>query len=137
VQRAGRARVDVAVTCPVFIVTGRTEAEMAAAAPVRKQVAFYGSTPAYRNVLTLHGWEDLHTELHRLSRQGGWDAMGDLIDDDVLAAFAVVAAVDELATALRARCNGALDRMLPAFPAALPGRVVADVLAELRQDAQG
>ena len=37
---------------------------------VRKQIAFYGSTPAYRKVLELHGWGDLHTELHRLSGRG-------------------------------------------------------------------
>ena len=41
-----------------------------AAVGVRKQIAFYGSTPAYRKVLDLHGWGDLHTELHRLSKQG-------------------------------------------------------------------
>ena len=42
----------------------------AAAAATRKQIAFYGSTPAYRRVLELHGWGDLHTELHRLSQAG-------------------------------------------------------------------
>jgi probable F420-dependent oxidoreductase len=134
VERAGRDRADVAVSCPVFVVTGRTDDETAAAAaPIRKQVAFYGSTPAYRRVLDLHGWGDLHAELHRLSRLGDWNAMGDLIDDDVLAAFAVVAPVDELADALRARCDGAIDRMLPAFPADLPGEVVASTLEQLRR----
>lgn len=133
VARAGRARADVAVTCPVFIVTGTTEAEMAAAAaPVRKQVAFYGSTPAYRNVLALHGWADLHTELHRLARDGDWEGMGALVDDEVLAAFAVVAPLDDLAGALRARCDGVVDRMLPAFPAGLPADVVGSILDQLR-----
>ena len=66
---------------------GSAEEEFAAAAAAtRKQLAFYGSTPAYRKVLDLHGWGDLHTELHRLSRQGEWDAMGTLIDDAVLEA---------------------------------------------------
>lgn len=103
-----------------------------AAGPIKKQVAFYGSTPAYAKVLALHGWADLHTELHRLSRQGDWDAMGTLIDDDVLAAFAVVAPLDELAEALRARCDGAVDRMMPAFPAGLPQDVVGSILDQLR-----
>lgn len=133
VARAERVRADVAVTCPVFIVTGTTEAEMAAAAvPVRKQVAFYGSTPAYRNVLALHGWDDLHTELHQLARDGDWDGMGALVDDEVLAAFAVVAPLDDLASALRARCDGVVDRMLPAFPAGLPADVVGSILDQLR-----
>ena len=42
----------------------------ATAVATRKQIAFYGSTPAYRKVLDLHGWGDLHTELHRLSTRG-------------------------------------------------------------------
>lgn len=133
ITRAGRDPGEVAVACPVFVVTGRTEAEMAAAAAgVRKQIAFYGSTPAYLKVLDLHGWADLHTELHRLSRQGEWDAMAELIDDDVLDAFAVVAPVDELAAALRARCVGAVDRVMPALPAALPAETVISILQQMR-----
>jgi probable F420-dependent oxidoreductase len=133
IERAGRVRADVEVSCPVFLVTGATEEAMATAAVgVRKQIAFYGSTPAYRKVLDLHGWGELHTELHRLSKQGGWDAMGELIDDDMLRAFAVVAPLPELAAALRQRCDGAIDRVLPAFPAALDEKSVATVLDELR-----
>lgn len=131
-RRSGRTRGDVAVACPVFVVTGLTETEMAvAAAATRKQIAFYGSTPAYRRVLDLHGWGDLHAELHRLSRQGDWDAMGALIDDEVLATFALVAPADEVAAGLRARCDGVVDRLLPAFPAGLPEHVVATILGEL------
>jgi hypothetical protein len=59
--------------------------------------------------------------------------MGALIDDEVLGAFAVVAPVDEVAAALGARCAGAVDRMLPAFPADLPGEVVATILDQLRK----
>lgn len=131
--KAGRGRADVEVSCPVFIVTGETEEAMAASAVgVRKQLAFYGSTPAYRSVLELHGWGDLHTELHRMSKQGRWDEMGGLLDDDVLAEFAVVAPAPELATALRQRCAGAIDRVLPAFPAHLAEDVVGAVLDEVR-----
>ena len=76
--------------------TGDDEAELAAGAVgTRKQIAFYGSTPAYRKVLELHGWGDLQTELHRLSPAGEWDAMGALIDDEILDAFAVVAPLDD------------------------------------------
>jgi hypothetical protein len=105
---------------------------VASAAATRKQVAFYGSTPAYRTVLDLHGWGDLHVDLHRLSREGEWDAMGELIDDEVLQAFAVVAPLPELAGALWARCDGVIDRVLPAFPAGLSEDAVDGVLDELR-----
>ena len=33
----------------------------------RKQLAFYGSTPAYRPTLDAHGWGDLHVELNPLA----------------------------------------------------------------------
>jgi len=132
--RAGRDRSDFQVSCPVFVVTGEDEAQLSAAAAVaRKQIAFYGSTPAYRRVLELHGWGDLHTELHRLSRAGAWDEMATLIDDDVLGEFAVVAPLDEVADALCRRCDAVIDRVMPAFPAGLSEDAVGMVLAEVRQ----
>src|ERR1019366_4796383 len=61
--KAGKSRADLTVSYPGFVVTGATEADVAAAAQaVRQQIAFYGSTPAYRPVLELHGWGDLQTE---------------------------------------------------------------------------
>ena len=48
------------------------------------QIAFYGSTPAYRKVLDLHGWGDLQDELNRMSKEGRWEEMGDLVDDEIL-----------------------------------------------------
>ena len=78
---------------PSFVVTGNDEAEMAAAeAGTRQQIAFYGSTPAYKGVLELHGWDGLHEELNALSKKGGWVEMGNLITDEILNTFAVVVA---------------------------------------------
>jgi probable F420-dependent oxidoreductase len=115
-ERSGRDRSDFEVSSEVLIATGDTDSELAAAtAAVRKQIAFYGSTPAYQKVLELHGWGDLHTELHRLSLEGEWDAMGSLIDDEMVAAFAVVGPVGTIAAALKSRCEGIVDRVLPIF----------------------
>lgn len=127
-EAGGRTRSDVEVACPVFVVVGD-----AGAAAVRNQIAFYGSTPAYRGVLELHGWGELHERLHRLSRQGHWDAMGALITDDVLHAFAVVGGVDEIPALLQQRCAGVIDRVLPSFPAQLPQDTVAHILEEVRR----
>jgi probable F420-dependent oxidoreductase len=135
-QRSGRRRADFQLSCPIFVVTGSTEEELAAGAVgTRKQIAFYGSTPAYRKVLELHGWEDLHAELHRLSLQGEWDAMGSLIDDEVLEAFAVIAPIDTVASRIRARCDGVIDRVLVGFPSSVPEDTVVAVLADLRGQA--
>jgi probable F420-dependent oxidoreductase len=110
--RAGRDRSAVEVAMPVFLVVGDDEATLAARARATKaQLAFYGSTPAYRPVLDHHGWGALGDELNRLSKQGEWQAMGDAIDDDVLAAFAVVGPASDVAAELGRRYGGLLDRV--------------------------
>jgi probable F420-dependent oxidoreductase len=118
-QRSGRDRGDFEVAAEVMVATGADDDELATAmAATRKQIAFYGSTPAYRKVLDLHGWGDLHPELNRLSKEGEWDAMASLIDDEMLGTFAVVGPVDEIAAALRDRCAAVVDRVHPIFHAA-------------------
>ena len=122
---AGRTRDQVTVTLPGLVVAGRTDAERAeAAAAVKATVAFYGSTPAYRPVLELHGWEALADELHALSvsrRDDRWTAMRDLVDDEVLGAFAIVAEPEDVATQVRARYGGLVDRfsVYASYPAPL------------------
>lgn len=110
--KVDRSRADLSISLPAFVVTGATpeETEKAATA-VRGQIAFYGSTPAYAGVLEHHGWDHLQPELNRLSKEKQWAAMGELIDDDVLAAFAVVAEPDAVADELLARWGGVVDRM--------------------------
>jgi probable F420-dependent oxidoreductase len=133
-HRAGRDRSAFQLACPVFVVTGDDDAELRlGAAGVRKQIAFYGSTPAYHKVLELHGWGEVASELHRLSLQGEWDAMVTLIDDDILHAFAVVATTDKLAAALADRCDGVIDRVMPTFPRTISSATVTAVLEELRR----
>jgi len=131
--KSGGSRGEFEVSSPVFIVTGRDDAEMAtAAAAYRNQIAFYASTPAYRRVLELHGWGDLQPDLRRLSLAGAWDDMSALIDDDMLGAFAVAAPIDRVGAALAERCAGVIDRVLPGFVGAMPEPAIAAVLDEVR-----
>jgi probable F420-dependent oxidoreductase len=110
--KAGRQRADFQLSGPLFVVTGTDEEELAKArAGTKQQIAFYGSTPAYRGVLELHGWGDLQTELNRLSKQGEWVQMGELVDDDVLAAFAVVGEPEEIPELLLQRYGDLVDRV--------------------------
>jgi probable F420-dependent oxidoreductase len=110
-----RSRTTVEVGMLAMIATGRTEEEMArAVAGTRQQIAFYGSTRAYRGVLELHGWAGLGDELNSLSRSDRddkWEAMGALIDDDVLHAFTVVAEPAGLAAEIQRRFGGLIDRV--------------------------
>jgi len=110
--RSGRTLADLEISGPAFVVTGATEEDMATSAvATRRQIAFYGSTPAYRGVLELHGWGDLQTELNAMSKRGEWAEMGELIDDDMLDAFAVVAEPSKLGPALHARYGDLVDRI--------------------------
>lgn len=110
--KSGRERSDFEISGPMFIVTGSTEEELAAArSGTKQQIAFYGSTPAYRGVLELHGWGDLQTELNALSKQGEWVQMGELIDDEILETFAVVAEPEQVPAAMLARYGDVLDRL--------------------------
>jgi probable F420-dependent oxidoreductase len=78
---------------------------------VRRQISFYGSTPAYRPVLELHGWEALQTDLNRLSKEGRWDDMVGLVDDEVVDAMCVVGSPREVATELLRRYGDVAQRI--------------------------
>ncbi|MHB8671812.1 MAG: LLM class F420-dependent oxidoreductase [Acidimicrobiales bacterium] len=110
--RSGRKRADLQISCPVFIISGATEQERAAAEKgTREQIAFYASTPAYRGVLDLHGWGALGEELNRLSKLGQWVEMGRLIEDDVVDAFAVRGQPEDVPRLLAERYDGLIDRV--------------------------
>jgi probable F420-dependent oxidoreductase len=110
--KAGKTMDGFQIAGPSFVVTGTNEEQMdKAAAGTRQQIAFYGSTPAYRGVLELHGWGGLQDELNRLSKEGKWVEMGELIDDDILTTFAVVAEPDQVAPELSNRYGDVIDRI--------------------------
>jgi probable F420-dependent oxidoreductase len=110
--RAGKQRGDFELSGPMFVVTGTNDEEYEAARRgTKQQIAFYGSTPAYRGVLELHGWGDLQGELNRLSKQGDWVQMGELVDDEVLATFAVTGEPEEIPAKLLERYGDIVDRI--------------------------
>lgn len=103
------------------------DAEVAA---VRRQIAFYGSTPAYRPVLDLHGWGELQVELNRLSKQGRWDEMTSLVDDEVLATMCCVGTTSEVAAELWRRYGDIADRIRFNLPGDVPPPARWSVLVE-------
>lgn len=107
----GRSLDDVARVATVFVVTGHDDAEIAAQMrPVKQQIAFYASTPSYRVVLDTHGW-DFGDTLNAMSRRGEWDAMADVIPDEVVHEVGVVAPIDELGSAMKAKYGDRLQRV--------------------------
>jgi probable F420-dependent oxidoreductase len=131
--KAGRDRSTFEISGPGFVVTGATEEDMnKAVAGVRQQIAFYGSTPAYRPVLELHGWGDLQDDLNRLSKQGEWVKMGELIDDGILGTFAVVGEPQHIAAGLKERYGGVIDRISFYAPYRADPELWAGVLEDLK-----
>lgn len=110
--KAGKTMEGFDIVGPSFVVTGNDEAELATAADgTRQQIAFYGSTPAYRGVLDIHGWGGLQDELNTLSKQGKWQEMGALIDDEILNTFAVVGEPESIAPELGRRYADVISRI--------------------------
>jgi probable F420-dependent oxidoreductase len=116
-----------------MIATGRTdEQRCAAAAAVRAQIAFYGSTPAYSGILELHGWGELGADLHALSRAGRWSQMSALIGDDVLGTFAVVAEPDRVVAELDRRFGTVFDRLSLSVPYPVDDGVLDEIAAGIQ-----
>ncbi|GAS96227.1 F420-dependent methylene-tetrahydromethanopterin reductase [Mycolicibacterium canariasense] len=124
-RAAGRRREDLAIV-PEVIVSVSSDSNPDHAA-TRQLLAFYGSTPAYRPVLEVHGWGELQPELNALSKQGRWAEMGGLIDDDVLHTIAACGTPAEVAAHIADRVRGVSDRVC----IYQPGPIAADSLAQI------
>lgn len=110
-ERAGRSVDDVALVGSSIVITGRTEEELAASRAMAKlQIAFYASTPAYRVILDLHGW-DFGPELTAMSKRGDWMSMGAVVPDEVVDEVTVTAPLETLGAAVRTKYDGILDRV--------------------------
>ncbi|GMU40399.1 MAG: LLM class F420-dependent oxidoreductase [Chloroflexota bacterium] len=106
-RRAGKDPKDLQIRGGGFIVTGRTEEEVAKAKErSRRQISFYASTRSYSNVMKTHGWADEAAQLHRLSVEGKWDDMVGLITDDMMEEFCVIGTWDELPAKMREKYAG-------------------------------
>jgi probable F420-dependent oxidoreductase len=130
---SGRDRSQFQMSYPAFVVTATTEPQMQEAATgARRQVAFYASTPAYKTVLDLHGWGDLQPDLNRLSKQGEWAKMGELIDDEILGTFAVIGEPESIAGQLKARFGDVIDRISFYMPYRTDSEQVQTLIADLK-----
>lgn len=134
--KSGRSRAALEVMCATLVVTADTaEALEASKLAARKQLAFYGSTPAYLPTLACHGWEGLHQELNQLSKAGRWDEMTALIGDDILNEIAVVGERHEIPGKLRARLEGIADSVSITHNRCPDPAHWADVVQALKREA--
>jgi probable F420-dependent oxidoreductase len=130
-RAAGRRADPVSIYLPLLLVTGADEESMATARhAVKQSIAVYASTPTYRGVLDAHGWGDAQTELGALVRQGRWEELAAVVDDEMLDTFALAAEPERVLAAVDERYGGLVDRvsfstpydMTPAVASALTPR---------------
>jgi probable F420-dependent oxidoreductase len=130
--RAGRTMAGFRIGPPAFLVTGSDQSEFERTKDlVKQEIAFYAGNPSYRPVLALHGWEELADDAAKLTAAGRLDLLGPAIDDQVLAAFAIVAEPDQVAARIKARYGDIATQIVLPMPAA-GGDTWPAVLAALR-----
>jgi len=105
-DKAGRKREEIKVSVTAFVVTSPEESAF-----VRSQIAFYASTPSYRPVMALHGWQEVAERLSALAARGEWGEMPKWVSDDMLQTLAVVAQPADLPAALLERYRSLADRL--------------------------
>jgi len=131
--KSGRRREDFEISYPVFVATGANEKELEESKrAIRQQIAFYGSTPAYKPVLDSIGAGDVQGELNAMSKQGRWVEMADLIDGSMLDAFAVVGEPKSIPGQILARYGDVVDRTSAAYaniPKADRSRIIQELTA--------
>jgi probable F420-dependent oxidoreductase len=114
---ASAGRDSGAVTISGSVIVATNDEEIAAA---RRTVGFYASTPTYRPVLEHHGWGAAADELAGHARHAHWEEMAAVVTDEMLEAFAVVAAPPEIHQALERHAAGLMDRVAPYAPFGAP-----------------
>ncbi len=115
-RKRGRPARSLAVLASCFVVRGETERERRRTEQeVRRQIAFYASTPSYRAFLEFHGEIDVGKRLSALMREGRFDEMPMLVSDRLLDAVAISESDGDLAKSLRARYSDDLVQRIALY----------------------
>ena len=120
-ENSGRRLDQFQVIAQAMVAVGRTEEELNVAIDrVAFLISFYGSTPAYRPVLEVEGWEDLQPELNTLSKQGRYADMRALVTEPMVRRYGVVGTPEECADQVRERYGEYASDVCCYFPGYTP-----------------
>ena len=119
-ERAGRKREDFTISTAVFALP-TDDQDFAAWVEhhIRQQISFYLSTPAYRLIANLHGWENEARQLSEAARSADWDKMPGMISDEIMETLVVSGTWADLPGKIKAKYGNLLDRVsyyLPYIP---------------------
>ncbi|MEZ5238385.1 MAG: TIGR03617 family F420-dependent LLM class oxidoreductase [Microthrixaceae bacterium] len=117
VQRRRHGLGELEVVPELILCAGRDEDEMRRAeSGCRALLGFYASTPAYRPVLNAEGRGEIQPVLRQMTRDGRWDEMAGLIDDELLALIAVRGDPESIARQVAERYAGHASRVAVYMP---------------------
>jgi len=111
--KAGRSLDDIDLIVPVLAVAGDTPEERATMAREAKAaIGFYGATPGYAFQFDDLGYEGTRLKLAEKLRARDQDGLLDLVTDELLDQFGLVARWDDMADKLIARYKGVANRVV-------------------------
>ncbi len=103
-ERSGRTWDDIEIASSGYLALGEDEESIVRNLDqYRRPLSFYGSTRSYHHVLRLAGLEELGLKLHKLSLDGRWQEMMDIITEDDLRQLADTCTYDEFPEFVRTR----------------------------------
>lgn len=131
---SGRKREDFILQIAAICVTGNNEQEYEAAkASVKGLLGFYGSTPSYLPPMKAVGLEHLHEPLNRMTKEGAWDKLSDLVSEEFLNQFAVCGEPHTIAQQLYDKYGADADRLSIYAPYQTDPDVWPGIIAELKK----
>lgn len=133
-RAAGRQLSDIDLVGGGVSLVGKDEAEIESRKKeMREFIAFFGSTRSYHSVFETHGWEEIALELHHMSVKGNnWEKMGELIPDDMLEEFAVVATYDDMVPKIKQRWEGVCTTLSLPYYLPVPKEQLQTMIAEMK-----
>ncbi|MEV4581561.1 TIGR03617 family F420-dependent LLM class oxidoreductase [Nonomuraea jabiensis] len=115
--KADRDRSAFELCVSVLPIVGTGEHGHTAQQRAREQLAFYCSTPNYRRVLELHGWQNVGAQLQAMVRNGRSDRAAAAVPDEMLDLFCITADTwPEAVQRARTRYAGIADRLSFYYP---------------------
>jgi len=109
----GRNVDDIDLIIPVFACVGDTPEERKPYLDrAKRQIAFYGSTPNYAFQFEDLGYQGTTARIREQMKAGELDTIGDLITDEMLETYALVASWDDMADRLVERYQGSAARIV-------------------------
>lgn len=133
-ETSGRQRDDFIMSVSAMVVTGNNEQEYEAAKnSLKGLLGFYGSTPSYIPPMKAVGLDHLQPELNKMSKEGSWDKLGDIVDDEFLNAFAVCGEPHTIAHKLLDKYGDIADRLSIYAPYQTTPDVWPGIITEMKR----